>query len=437
MQKSLDEDINRILASLDEGEQENTQPLPNGQPKEEYDVYIEPDRITVVKRPEPPERIIESVPPDSATPVQPVHYFPAIFIVCLELALILSCLAFELYLAFIVPSAIITITSREANLAMQTTLTLPAKVLPPINFTKTQTVTTSGRVHQAATQAHGYVTFYNSLTEPQTIDAGTLLVGSDGVQVVTDEKAYIPAGNLSTNGQRTISAHALNYGTEGNIAQGDIYGACCKPFIQAVNSAFTRGQDQRDYQAVAKEDIDAVVNTLTSQFQQRLQETLSVQVPTTETLITPVSCHTGIQTSEPIGAEARQVSVTVSQTCQPTSFNTDAMQRQAESILTQKAYKTLGNGYTLLGDVAIHINKTVAKDQRVLIAVSSSGTWARQYHLQHLAILISGKSQKDAQKILLQQQGVEHIQMQVSGTKHDFIPTNPVQIHFQVIYEPG
>ncbi len=320
---------------------------------------------------------------------------------------------------------------------MQTTLTLPAIILPPIHFTQTQTVPTSGRVHQAATQARGYVTFYNSLTKEQTIDAGTLLVGSDNVQVVTDETAYIPAGNLTTNGQRTVLAHSLSYGTEGNIAQGDIYGACCRPFIQVVNSAFTGGQNQKDYQAVAKEDIYSVASNVTVQFQQRLQETLSVQVPTTETLITPVSCNTSTQSNLPVGAEAEQVSITVSQTCHPLSFNTDAMQHQAEKILAQKANNTLGNGYTLVGDATTRINRTVAKDKNILVSVSCSGTWVRQYNLHQFAFLIAGKSQKDAQTILLQQQGIKHIQMQVSGTKHDFIPANPAQIHFQVIYEPG
>ena len=53
----------------------------------------------------------------------------------------------------------------------------------------------SGVAHVPATVAHGTLTFYNAATYPQTIAAGTVLTGADGVQVVTDAAAPIPAGN--------------------------------------------------------------------------------------------------------------------------------------------------------------------------------------------------------------------------------------------------
>src|SRR5260370_30869511 len=93
---AIDEDINRILASMDSNGKDapkDTQPLEE-EVQEEYDIYIEPDRITIVKRPEPEAQVI-----DSATSVQPqpTNYF-ALF----------ACIISSLLILYLVTSAFIT-----------------------------------------------------------------------------------------------------------------------------------------------------------------------------------------------------------------------------------------------------------------------------------------------------------------------------------------
>jgi hypothetical protein len=105
---------------------------------------------------------------------------------------------------------------------------IPGRLLSALTMSQQKTVPTTGLGHQNVTQATGYVTFYNAATYPQEIPAGTLLIGADGVQVVTDQTAFIPAGNLLTNGHTTVTAHALLAGSAGNIQGGDIYGPCCR-----------------------------------------------------------------------------------------------------------------------------------------------------------------------------------------------------------------
>jgi len=48
---------------------------------------------------------------------------------------------------------------------------------------------------------------------------------------LTDQDASILAVNLVIYGHATVWAHALTYGSLGNIKAGDIYGACCRAFI--------------------------------------------------------------------------------------------------------------------------------------------------------------------------------------------------------------
>ena len=66
---------------------------------------------------------------------------------------------------------------------------VPGRKLSTLTLSQERTVPTTGMGHQEAQAAHGWVTFYNALPTEQMIPAGTLLVGADGVQVVTEQDA--------------------------------------------------------------------------------------------------------------------------------------------------------------------------------------------------------------------------------------------------------
>lgn len=103
---------------------------------------------------------------------------------------------------------------------------------------------TSGVAHVPATTARGTLTFYNAATYPQTIAAGTVLTGADGVHVVTDAMAPIPAGNPPLFGGVTVNAHAALAGARGNITALDVNVLCCVAGVAVKNTAgFTGGQD--------------------------------------------------------------------------------------------------------------------------------------------------------------------------------------------------
>src|SRR5258708_13915119 len=112
-------------------------------------------------------------------------------------------------------------------------------------MSKARTAPTTGKGHQDATSAHGIVTFYNGAPSVQTVAVGTLLTGTNGVQVVTDQDAMIPAVVYPTLGQTTAPAHAVIGGPPGNIKAGQIYGPCCPLNLSPVNPPFPRPQQAR------------------------------------------------------------------------------------------------------------------------------------------------------------------------------------------------
>ena len=402
-------------------------------PDETLHIHYFPDAIVILKEDEEPDisKVVES------TPFKPCPQKPSLLIAYIfllgYLSLTLSTIAFQLFCVFNPPSATIVILTTRIPVSTQATFRLPVWHLSPVTFSKSQTVNTTGHGHQQATQARGYVTFYNALTKPQTIESGTLLIGGDGEQVVTEQAAFIPAGNLSTNGQATVSAHALNFGTEGNIQAGDIYGACCKALIQVVNSTFSGGQNERDYQAVATSDISGVIQVLSSQFQKQLHTIIFSQVSQDETLVVPITCTTSMQSNYPIGAEAMHVSVTLHKTCLPLVYKTNDLTYLAASALSQTAKTHLGSGYRLIGTIATSITNTAIQRNTLLLSTLCRGSWARSFNIHLLSSQVAGKSTDEAKAILQQSRSIQAIGIHLDGFT-DRIPKNPHLIHFVFQY---
>lgn len=286
-----------------------------------YDIFVEEDRVTFVRR---PEQAVES------TPVQePLRFVPIVMLGAHGLIALLA-LALAAYLA-LVPATATVYALASGVPAIAHVYTLPA-----ISMTRSQIVPTAGRVHVPATQARGQVTFYNSLTQPQVIDAGTLLIGADGEQIVTDQTAYVPAGDYASNGQASVWAHALNPGVEGNVKAGDIQGPCCRAFIQAVNAQFSGGNIARDIQTVTKADIDTTSAGLLAQVQQSMQGRVASLLPPGNAALAPVPCSTRVASNHPVGAQAQQVTVTVTQSCKPAAYSVLELERSLVALIAGK-----------------------------------------------------------------------------------------------------
>ena len=148
------------------------------------------------------------------------------------------------------------------------------------------------------------------LLTSQTVAAGTRLVGSDGVQVVIDQVAVIPAALATTPpsyGRVTVSAHATQTGPQGNIAVRDINEACCLPSVLVQNTvAFQGGHNERDYTVVTRAYLDNVVSSLTTRLCQREQATLAAQLTPGEALATP-ACKPEVIPDRQPGSEAATV----------------------------------------------------------------------------------------------------------------------------------
>jgi hypothetical protein len=312
-------------------------------------------------------RSVEAEPEAPTTP-QPVTSRKAvtrktvlsvgIFTICLLISILLVIIP-----QFVTPQATVTIIPVAKTISATKAITVHARVLPALTLSQSQTVPATGKRHQDAAQAHGTITFYNGLFTIQTVGAGTIFTASNGVPIVTDQPAIIPAGNPPSYGQVTVLAHAIVAGSQGNIQAYDINQACCATSVLAKNTQdFTGGQNAREYLVVTKADIDQPATILAATLEKSERAALEAQLKPGEALITP-PCTEQITTNHKAGEEASSITVSVSETCSSVAYPASDLHRQAIQMLDQEAIRHLGTGYIPFGDTHVTIIHATISDQ--------------------------------------------------------------------------
>lgn len=311
---------------------------------------------------------------------------------------------------------------------------VPGRLLSALTVSQARTVATTGRGEQPAQAARGLLTFYNALPAVQTIPAGTLLVGADGVQVVSEQDAVLPAAVPPIEGEQSVPAQALMVGPAGNIAAGDISGACCRAGVFVSNRAFTGGQEARTFPMVSQQDRDGAASLLKSELGASAQAAFMAQVRPGETLLVP-RCSPQVTSDQRVGEEATHLTVMVSQTCTGEVYDTEALSRLLTQVVTRQAQRQLGTGYTLTGEVEAMVISSTVTNQRTTLQVKGTGTWSYQFdeaHLQAMARLIAGKSREQAIATLLHLPGVSQVGLTVSGGSNT-LPRDARAIHVLVL----
>jgi hypothetical protein len=427
-------------------------PMPEEQATRFVDVHIydyepEPEEPpSIENQPEQePGSLDESDQEKETEPAQPHQKHKAIIPLCIGgILCIIGIGAFVAVYLFplFAPDATVTIvpvTQQIHTTTMITVTTGPAtgthlqgRALAAITMSQARTVATTGKGHQDATVAHGYVTFYNAATYPQTVSAGTLLTGTDGMQVITEQDASIPAASYPTFGQATVTAQSASTGPEGNIRAGDIYGPCCRLNVSVVSGAFNGGQQAREYQTVTPQDINTGASSLKTSLDQSVQAALQTQVHTDETLITPLPCQQSVKADHQPGEEAVQVNITVSETCTGMTYSTQAYQNRITQIANQQAHQ-LGDGYIPVGHVQSTITQVrIQERNQIALQVTLAETYA--YHVsqeqqQQLKTLIAGESKLQVTNTLLHIPGIQSVSVG-SAT----LPTDTQHIRVIIVY---
>src|SRR5450755_2599094 len=234
-----------------------------------------------------------SPPPRPSSPRPSRSTIPLWIVIPVSIALVVLLLAggFVYFVPSIrdrlIPGATGTVLITPASQSVPRSYTVPANNVSVRQVTssqaQSQVARASGHNQVQATQAKGQLTFLNGAFVAQNVAAGTVIAGKDGMQVVVDNNANMPAAIPSGPlGKANVASHIVNPGAKGNIPILDINQTCCNAnstiFVKNLNP-FTGGQDAQNYSFVQQGDVDVVANslanTLTKQGQNALQGRLN------------------------------------------------------------------------------------------------------------------------------------------------------------------
>ncbi len=220
---------------------------------------------------------------------------------------------------FVIGIIAISVFSPTPDHSVEFTITMKGFALLPVTKTTTITATATGKGHNDATFATGMLTFYNGALYTQIIPIGTILIGSDGVSVITDAQAVIPPAVQTTPptyGYTSVPAHSLKGGTAGNIQARDINLACCVTSVIAQNHyTFTGGRNARNFTYLTKQDV---TNTITPLLTMLHSQALSL-FPSSPILNS--TCTTATATTPSVGRETKSAMLTIVETCKAFSYS--------------------------------------------------------------------------------------------------------------------
>ena len=383
--------------------------------------------------------VIEIESPETPKDHTPPKEKPYWLLIPFAIVLCLIFLAGSYLVPLLTPSATVTIIPVERTITLTAAIHVPGRQVAPLMLSQSITALATGKRHQSATRATGTITFYNGLFTTQTIAAGTLFTGNDGVQVITDQPAIVPAGNPPIYGQVTVSAHAVLTGASGNIQAYDINTACCATSVLAKNAeTFTGGHNARDYLVVTTSDIASAGATLTASLAKSEQAALTAQLNSGEALITP-PCNPKVTFDHKIGDEANEVHVSISETCSGIAYLANALQQNATQLLQQEVIQRLGTGYRLIGDLQVHVlTASITNHTKGIATINIHVDATYVYQLsqaqkRHIINLIAGKTEQQALTTLLHLPGIQGAAFTLKGNAAT-LPDDPGKISIVVKY---
>ena len=427
MTNSLEDALQHITVNMENEEQQSQEQ--ETQPEQTIHIHYFPDAIVILKEDEQSTQVVDSTP----VPPQNVSFLPAYTIGFLYLLLIVSTIAFQLYLLLNPPIATVTLIPQSQTVTLHATLRI-GRLLNTITISQSQTTPTTGKGHQDARSATGYITIYNGQLNSITLPSGTILTASNGIQIITDQEALIPQATPPLEGHATIIAHIATTGIQGNIQAHAINEACCAISVLAVNlTPFSGGQDERNFQIVTKRDIDTTAMQLKTSLAHSISGALQGQLKPNEQLF-QLPCTPTVTADHQIGAEATHVLVTVSQTCSAVAYNSKELTQSAMRLLSTTASQRLEAGYSVPTDVQTTITSITPRTSVVMLSVTIQGMFVYQITTQQaqaLKSLIAGKTKQNALAILNSQSGIESAS--IAWGDDTKLPKDPAYIHFQTV----
>jgi serine/threonine protein kinase len=328
-------------------------------------------------------------------------------------------------------------TSAQVKAPDLATHTIPSRIISA-STNDSRTVATTGSQSSGGSVAQGTIEFINSSNNDVTVSAQTVFTSKNGVQVRLTQDVQVPSRQDGQNGRNSGDAVAVKQGGAGNISAHALDGPCCANGISLRNaSPFTGGADAQQVAVVAQNDLDDVRNQLVARLENQALQKIQQQLTAGETIAIAPTYTVKDSSSEPVGARADHVKVTVNVTGSAIVYNRTTATQLATQLLQKDAIQMLGNAYKVQGTPALVGNPAVhsGKNGIVFLSTTVKGLWV--YHLTQDTMntwppAIKGSTTQAALAFLNGQPGVKSVEIALPfGSDH--LPSSVSEIKIVLV----
>jgi hypothetical protein len=151
-------------------------------------------------------------------------------------------------------------------------------------------IPTTGKQVTPDKSATGSVLLRNASTAAVTIPAGTTLTTAAGISVTTDDDVEVPAGSPdgSTIGEATVNVTAVEPGSGGNLAAGELSGKVGdQPVYFSNRDAAMAGGSDIEVAVVSADDIANLEEQVSSDLRRVIADDWTTQLPEGQVILAP------------------------------------------------------------------------------------------------------------------------------------------------------
>lgn len=231
-------------------------------------------------------------------------------------------------------------SASQVNLEKQI---IPGKVLTTeVKGTKQKDTTGT---HTVGEKAVGEVTIYNKTSSPKTFEAGTVLIGPNGLKFSLDTLLNVASASAEESdeavttvfGKAKAAITALSIGTEYNLLANSEFSldSFSTNSYAAKNESELSGGTSREVQAVSQEDVDQLTHQLEEELKQQAADKLAAKEGSEmQILIQGAKTEVISQSlSHQVGKEAEIVELSLEISITATAyFQENFAQLQAEAV---------------------------------------------------------------------------------------------------------
>lgn len=289
--------------------------------------------------------------------------------------------------------------------------------------------------------AAGPIELRNASPEPLTVDAGTVATTEDGTEFAFVDAVTVPPMDPASGepGAATGSVRAVNPGSTGNVAYGEVGGRLPNGVYYSNRMEPTSGGTDKEFPVVAQEDLDAMTASAIDAADELAADALAASENAgDEVLLATRITNQKHAFDHTPGEDAETLTLRSTMTIEATTYDKAEVKSRFESVLTARLASEAPDGFAVDQDEivfgpAMEISREGENVRLEVAANAEARTELDASERQALVARLAGASPEDAERILSQVIDIEAFTVEYSpGWFPARMPNNASRIEFEV-----